>query len=140
MCERCGCGDPVVKRTDGWYFADETWTESYGPFATEAECREELRIYASRMGTTPYFQQWHRRDDPVDIRSDRWTTSMMNPNTGKYMLHLTTYTNGWWKVVMAGGDGPVDGGWIKSIWFPATRARRAAKAAARRWYDEINKT
>jgi hypothetical protein len=32
-------------REEGWYFWDEIWLDSYGPYNTEKEAREELRKY-----------------------------------------------------------------------------------------------
>jgi hypothetical protein len=37
--------DPVHEDDDGWWFFDESWSERYGPFETEKECRDELKLY-----------------------------------------------------------------------------------------------
>lgn len=41
--------DPVRKIDGFWYFYDETWTDPYGPFETEKECREAFKIYCETM-------------------------------------------------------------------------------------------
>lgn len=30
---------------DGWFFWDETWTYTYGPYVSEADARRALRNY-----------------------------------------------------------------------------------------------
>lgn len=39
--------DPVhfVTEDDGWYFWDETWSDRFGPFHTELECRLAFAKY-----------------------------------------------------------------------------------------------
>lgn len=44
--------DPVYqdKETEKWFFWDETWADSVGPYDTEEECREDLRLYVIYLG------------------------------------------------------------------------------------------
>lgn len=35
---------------DGWYFWDESWTNVYGPYETEVQCRQNLIRYCKKMG------------------------------------------------------------------------------------------
>lgn len=37
--------DPVYEEDGAWFFLDETWANSHGPFETEQEAREELKRY-----------------------------------------------------------------------------------------------
>lgn len=37
------------KRSPGWYFYDETWANSHGPFGTREEAKEALMSYAERL-------------------------------------------------------------------------------------------
>jgi hypothetical protein len=37
--------DPVHHINGCWYFYDETWGNSYGPFHNEEEARKELKKY-----------------------------------------------------------------------------------------------
>ena len=38
--------DPVFEWEDGqWFFWDETWSQSYGPYETEWKAREALHRY-----------------------------------------------------------------------------------------------
>ena len=43
--------DPVYyDNSDGkWYFYNELWTDSYGPFETEEEARDALKQYAKTL-------------------------------------------------------------------------------------------
>lgn len=42
--------DPVHQDESGFWFWDETWTVRYGPWATEAECRQQMDAYIDAMG------------------------------------------------------------------------------------------
>lgn len=50
--------DPVFKDwTNKWYFYDETWTDPYGPYFTEEQCRRELRYYCLvYLGMSPNYE------------------------------------------------------------------------------------
>jgi hypothetical protein len=37
------------QEADGWYHADETWSNKYGPFATEDACSIALSEYVSYL-------------------------------------------------------------------------------------------
>lgn len=37
--------DPVHMKNNRWYFYDETWADTYGPYKTEEEAREKLSGY-----------------------------------------------------------------------------------------------
>ena len=38
--------EPVFQKEDGsWWFYDETWIDTYGPYKTEDEAKEKLRYY-----------------------------------------------------------------------------------------------
>jgi hypothetical protein len=43
--------DPIFQRIDvqGWFFWNETWSESYGPYDTEEIARENLREYCETL-------------------------------------------------------------------------------------------
>lgn len=41
--------DPVFQSESGWYFYAECWTNVYGPFSTEAACREECTRYGKSL-------------------------------------------------------------------------------------------
>ncbi len=53
--------DPVFHDARGWHFHDETWSDSYGPWADEATARTALAAYLSQLNTpTPQVGQvWH---------------------------------------------------------------------------------
>lgn len=36
----------IEKRGDNWYFYNETWSDTYGPYLTEIEARAALEVYA----------------------------------------------------------------------------------------------
>ncbi len=38
--------DPVVKRSDGFYYYDKSWQDAMGPFSTEDEARKEHDKYS----------------------------------------------------------------------------------------------
>jgi hypothetical protein len=33
----------------GWYFWNETWSDCYGPYVTEEECRHKLAEYCKTL-------------------------------------------------------------------------------------------
>lgn len=37
--------NPIYEQDGLWYFWDETWTDSYGPFDTEEQAKEAIRTY-----------------------------------------------------------------------------------------------
>lgn len=37
--------DPVYQTTGGWYYCDEAWADSFGPFSTESEARVSRMAY-----------------------------------------------------------------------------------------------
>lgn len=39
--------DPVFYRKGAWWFWDETWAHSVGPYSSEAVAREELAKYVA---------------------------------------------------------------------------------------------
>ena len=39
-------------RESGWYFWDEVWLDSYGPYNTEQEAREALERYFEAINST----------------------------------------------------------------------------------------
>ena len=41
--------DPVYHHEGSWFYYDETWAGSYGPFATEQEAREALEQYVKHL-------------------------------------------------------------------------------------------
>jgi len=41
--------DPVSKYKGMWYFWDETWSQTFGPFDTHQEAREGCRQYAEEL-------------------------------------------------------------------------------------------
>lgn len=41
--------DPVFKHNNKWYFFDETWSECYGPIASEWMARACCRKYADTL-------------------------------------------------------------------------------------------
>ena len=41
--------NPVIKKEDGWYFFDETWSFLEGPYPSEKIAREELKNYAQHL-------------------------------------------------------------------------------------------
>lgn len=45
--------DPVYldEVNDDWYFYDETWSHSHGPYATEEEARVMLKSYFEWLNT-----------------------------------------------------------------------------------------
>lgn len=44
-------GDPVYFSDEGgWYFIDEVWANSYGPFQSEEKAREALQRYMEMLG------------------------------------------------------------------------------------------
>jgi hypothetical protein len=52
-----GRRDPVFFKLEGpawhrqrrWYFWNETWSDHYGPFDSEAEARRSLAEYAAKL-------------------------------------------------------------------------------------------
>jgi hypothetical protein len=44
--------DPVHQENGQWYFWDETWAESIGPYPTEQECREALVGYVAYLNSS----------------------------------------------------------------------------------------
>ena len=42
--------DPVFCKNGCWYFWDETWSDTYGPYKDEEECRNKLNGYAKENG------------------------------------------------------------------------------------------
>lgn len=40
-----GSGNPCVTDGHSWWFYNEVWNDAYGPYPSEAECREGLRAY-----------------------------------------------------------------------------------------------
>jgi hypothetical protein len=48
--------DPVFKDNDSgeWYFWDETWTESFGPYPEERIARDRLEDYCHYIGGCGY--------------------------------------------------------------------------------------
>lgn len=39
----------TMQRTPGWYFWQETWADTMGPYETEAAAREALKVYAEQL-------------------------------------------------------------------------------------------
>jgi len=49
---RCIVRDPVHQDADGsWYFYDETWSDTVGPYPTEKYARERLKDYGEYLTT-----------------------------------------------------------------------------------------
>ena len=42
--------DPIHQQEDGkWYFYDETWADTLGPYDTKEECEAALHKYAETL-------------------------------------------------------------------------------------------
>lgn len=41
--------DPVYREWGKWYFYDETWTDTHGPFEDEEQAREALAQYCKEF-------------------------------------------------------------------------------------------
>ena len=43
--------DPVFERDKNWFFYDETWSDCFGPFASEEDARIALASYLHWLNT-----------------------------------------------------------------------------------------
>lgn len=41
--------DPVFGQGDQWYFCDETWTDTLGPFPSEEAAQKAISEYAAQL-------------------------------------------------------------------------------------------
>lgn len=71
--------DPVYQTTGGWYYCDEVWASSFGPFETEEAARASLKDYSvaifsgfdptwvreTRASVASMFEQW--KPDAIQI-------------------------------------------------------------------------
>lgn len=48
--KEASAADPVYGDDEtGWYFYDETWSDSHGPYKDEAEARKHLKQYVQNL-------------------------------------------------------------------------------------------
>jgi len=48
-----GSLDPVFQTEAGWFFCDETWSQSFGPLQTEGAIRAQLKSYCHFLDHGP---------------------------------------------------------------------------------------